>query len=127
MIDGTIARKTGTVSPLGARLDTVSDFVFMFVCVVRILPRMRLPVWIWGWMILVALMKITTVVVVLVRKKKLISIHSVFNKITGLALFLLPLSLTWVEHTYSVIPICALATVAAMQEVCFVAKGTDVL
>ena len=127
LIDGTIARKMGTVSQLGARLDTVSDLVFMFVCVVRILPRIRLPVWLWGWVILVALMKITTVVIVLMCKKKLISIHSVFNKITGLALFLLPLSLTWVEHTYSVATICALATVAAMQEVCFVAKGKDIL
>ena len=32
MIDGTIARKTGTVSKFGARLDTASDFVFMFLC-----------------------------------------------------------------------------------------------
>ena len=32
MIDGAIARKTGSVSKFGARLDTVTDFVFMFVC-----------------------------------------------------------------------------------------------
>ena len=28
MIDGTIARKTGAVSKLGAKLDTIADFVF---------------------------------------------------------------------------------------------------
>ena len=28
MIDGTVARKTKSVSEFGARLDTVSDFVF---------------------------------------------------------------------------------------------------
>ena len=28
MIDGTIARKTGSVSKLGAKLDTVADFVY---------------------------------------------------------------------------------------------------
>ena len=127
LIDGTIARKTGAVSQSGARLDTASDFVFMFVCVVKILPRIRLPIWIWGWIGLIALMKITTITVVFICKKKLISIHSVFNKITGLALFLLPLSLTWVEPTYSVALICVLATVAAMQEVCLVAKGKDIL
>ena len=39
MVDGTIARKTGSVSKFGARLDTVADFVFMSVCCVKILPR----------------------------------------------------------------------------------------
>ncbi|MDD6071017.1 MAG: CDP-alcohol phosphatidyltransferase family protein [Clostridiales bacterium] len=29
MIDGTVARKTGTVSEFGSRLDTIADFVFV--------------------------------------------------------------------------------------------------
>ena len=32
MVDGTIARKTKSVSELGARLDTVADSVFVAVC-----------------------------------------------------------------------------------------------
>ena len=59
--------------------------------------------------------------------KKLLSIHSVLNKTTGVALFLLPLLLTFVETTYSVATICALATIAVMQEVYFIAKGQEVL
>lgn len=34
MADGTIARKTKSVSELGARLDTVADSVFVAVCFV---------------------------------------------------------------------------------------------
>ena len=45
MIDGTIARKTGSVGEFGARLDTASDFVFMLVCCVKIIPRLYLAVW----------------------------------------------------------------------------------
>ena len=45
MIDGTIARKTGAVSKFGARLDTVSDFVFMLVCSIKILPLIQISVW----------------------------------------------------------------------------------
>ena len=127
MIDGTIARKTGAVSKFGAKLDTVADFVFMFVCWVKILPLIHIPVWLWVWIIVVALIKIFNITLVFIQKKKLISIHSVLNKITGFALFLLPLSLTFVETTYSVATICVLATIAATQEVCFVAKGQDVL
>jgi len=43
MIDGTIARKTGAVSEFGARLDTVSDFVFLSVSLVKFLPVVSIP------------------------------------------------------------------------------------
>ena len=127
MIDGTIARKTGAVSKFGARLDTVADFVFMFVCSIKILPLMYIPVSLWMWIIIVALIKIFNIVLVFIHKKKLISIHSVLNKATGFALFLLPLSMTFVETTYSVAIICVLATIAVMQEIYFIAKGQEVL
>ena len=127
MIDGTIARKTGAVSKFGAGLDTAADFVFMFVCSIKILPLLHLPVWLWVWMILVALVKIMNIALVLIHRKKIISIHSALNKTTGFALFLLPLSLTFVETTYSVATVCVLATIAVMQEVYFIAKGQEVL
>ncbi len=127
MIDGAIARKTGSISKFGARLDTVSDFVFMFVCSIKILPVMHLPLWLWGWIALIALTKIFNITLVFIRKKKLISIHSVLNKITGFTLFLLPLSLTFAPTTYSVATICILATIAVIQEVYFIAKGQEVL
>lgn len=127
MIDGAIARKTKTVSTFGAKLDTVSDFVFMSVCFVKILPRIHIPIWLWVWMIIVALIKFGNIAFVLIYKKKLISIHSALNKITGFALFLLPLSLTFVETVYSVTAICVLATVAVLQEIYFIAKEKEVL
>ena len=127
MIDGTIARKTESVSKFGARLDTVSDFVFMLICSIKILPILHMPVWLWIWIALIALIKILNIALVFICKKKLISIHSVLNKITGFALFLLPLSLTFVESTYSVATICVLATGAVMQEAYYIAKGQEVL
>ncbi len=127
MIDGTVARKTGSVSGFGARLDTVSDFVFVLVCSIKILPLLHIPAWLWVWIALIALTKILNLTFVFIAKKSLISIHSMFNKITGLALFLLPPTLTFVKTTYSVATICALATLAAVQEVYFVAKEQEVL
>ena len=127
MIDGTIARKTGSVSKFGARLDTASDFIFMFVCSLKILPIMHIPIWLWVWIIIVALIKIFNITLVFIHKKKLISIHSVLNKITGFALFLLPPTLTFAPTTCSIVTICVLASIAAIQEVYFIAKGQEVL
>ena len=122
MVDGMIARKTESVSESGARLDTVADFAFMFICSLKIFPLLRIRIWQCVWIIIVALIKIFNIVLGFVRKKKLISIHSVLNKITGLVLFLLPLSLTFIETTYSITTICVLATIAAIQEVYLITK-----
>ena len=127
MIDGTIARKTKAVSKFGARLDTVADFVFMFVCGIKILPLIRIPVWLWLWMGVIALIKITNIAFFFIREKKLLSIHSKLNKITGFALLLLPLSLVFIPAAYSVAALCILATVAAMQEAYFITKGQYLL
>ena len=127
LVDGTIARKTGAVSKFGARLDTVADLVLMIVCCVRILPRVYLPAWLWVWVALIALIKMLNIALVLICKRGLIAIHSVFNKATGVALFLLPLLLTVVKPADGIAAICVLATVAAVQEVWLIAKGHEVL
>ena len=122
MIDGIVARKTGAVSNFGSRLDTFADFVFVLVCSIKILPIIHIPVWLWVWISIIALIKMFNFALVFVRKKELLSIHSTLNKVTGFALFILPLSLTFIEPLYSVTAICILATIAAMQEVYFVSK-----
>ena len=35
MIDGAVARRTGTVSEFGSRLDTIADIVFVAVCLIK--------------------------------------------------------------------------------------------
>ena len=127
MVDGSVARRMGSASEFGARLDTVSDFVFMIVCAVKILPILRLPIWLWVWIVLIAFAKILNIALVFIAKKKLISVHSVLNKITGFALFLLPLTLNFVEATYSVLAICVLATVAVAQEVYLAKRERETL
>ena len=42
MADGIVARKTNSVSEFGSRFDGVADFVFVAVCLIKILPVSRL-------------------------------------------------------------------------------------
>ena len=49
--------------------------------------------------------------------KKLISPHTVLNKVTGLFLFLLPVTISFIELTYTLPFVCAVATAAAIHEV----------
>ena len=117
MIDGTVARKTNSATQFGARLDTVSDFVFMTVALIKFLPHLHIPVWLWIWIGIIAMIKLGNVALGFVRTKKLVSPHTLLNKITGLFLFLLPVTISVVDLTYTLPIVCTVATVAAIHEV----------
>ena len=76
MIDGPVARKTGTASKLGAKLDTAADFVFVAVCLWKLLPSLSVPLWLWIWIVLIALIKMINMISDYVIQKKYVS----FNK-----------------------------------------------
>ena len=125
MIDGAIARKTNAVSSFGSKLDTVADIVFMVVCAVKLLPMIYLPIWVWMWIAVIAIIKFANIVLGFVLRKKLVVYHSVLNKITGFTLFLLPFTLLLIEPTYSFAVMCTVATIAAIQEGYYTIKVND--
>ena len=125
MIDGTVARMTSSASEFGARLDTVSDFVFMTVALIKFVPHFHIPVWLWIWIGVIAMIKLGNMVWGFIRTKKLISPHTVLNKVTGLLLFLLPVTISFVDLTYTLPIVCTLATVAAMHEWYYMEKKHD--
>ena len=125
MIDGTIARKMNTVTEFGARFDTAADFVFVVVCLIKFLPVISIPAWLYVWIVLIALIKIIIIISGYVVQKKLVAVHSVMNKMTGVLLFILPLTFLIVPLKYLAIPVCAVATFAAVQEGHFIRTGRD--
>ena len=116
MIDGWVARKTNTVSEFGAKLDSVADFVFVVVCLVKLLPIMDFPTWLYIWIGVIAFIKIINIASGYVVQEQFVAIHSLMNKVTGILLFILPLTISFVDVKYSVIGICFIATFAAIQE-----------
>ena len=125
MIDGTIARRINTVSEFGARFDTAADFVFVVVCLIKLLPVINMPVWLWVWIVMIALIKTVNIISGYIVQRKLAVVHSVMNKVTGVMLFILPLTFSIIPLTYSAIPVCAVATFSAVQEGHFIRTGRD--
>ena len=125
MIDGTIARELNTVSGFSSKLDTVADFIFMAVCSIKLLPTMNLPIFLWIWIVVIAIIKIYNMVIGVIHRKNLMDFHTILNKITGLLLFLLPLTLRFIKPTYSFVVVCVIATIAAIQECYYTIKVND--
>ena len=116
MIDGAVARKTGTVSDLGSKLDTIADLVFTAVCLVKLLPVLEDPVWLLAWIAVIAVIKLLNIAVGYLKQKKFAAVHSVRNQVTGGLLFLFPLTLTFIDLKYSAAVVCAVAAAAAVYE-----------
>jgi CDP-diacylglycerol--glycerol-3-phosphate 3-phosphatidyltransferase len=60
-----------------------------------------------------------------VVKKKIITPHTVMNKVTGVLLFALPLTLPTVELKHSAPFVCTVATIAAIQEGHYIRTGRE--
>ena len=116
MIDGAVARKTGTVSEFSSRLDTIADIVFVAVCLIKVIPVLDVPVWLYIWITIIAFIKVANIAVGYIRQKEFISVHSLMNKMTGGLLFVFPLTLVYMDLRYSATVVCMVATVAAIQE-----------
>ena len=127
MVDGTIARKTNSTSNIGAKLDTIADFVFVAVSLIKILPAIQLPKFLWIWLSVIAIIKFSNIMMGIIYKKKLISLHTIMNKITGILLFLLPLTLHFIEIKYSSVVVCSVATFSAIQEGYYIGTGREIL
>ena len=123
MIDGTVARKTNSVSEFGSKLDTAADLAFVTASLIKLLPAISIPQWVWIWGGGIAMIKIGTILWAYISRKQFIALHTILNKITGLLLFLLPLTLSFVDLNYSTIAACSIATVAAIQEAVSVAAN----
>ena len=116
MIDGIVARKTGTASEFGSKLDTVADIVFVAVCLIKMLPVIDVPSWIFIWIVIIAFIKVANIAAGYIRQREFIPVHSIINKVTGAMLFAFPLTLTFIDLKYSSSVVCLVATVAAIQE-----------
>ena len=116
MADGAIARKTNSASRFGSRLDTIADLIFVVVSLFKLLPAIYIPQWLWIWGGLIAVIRIGNIIGGYVSKKQFISLHTIMNKVTGLLLFLLPLTIPFFEWSCIAIVVCSIATLAAIQE-----------
>ena len=116
VLDGFLARKLHTESKTGEMLDSAADLLFTVVYAVKILPLLNIPLWIRIWTAIIAATKITGILFASRKAQKLLIGHSFGNKLTGLLLFLLPISICAADVKYGAILVCITATVTVVKE-----------
>ena len=116
MIDGVVAREMGSVSEFGTKLDTAADFILVVVCLIKLISIIHVPKWLIIWIIVIAVIKAINLISGYVMRKEIVVLHTAMNKVTGILLFVLPLTLTFIDLKYSGAVISTLATFSAIQE-----------
>ena len=125
MIDGTIARKTNSTSKFGSHLDTFADFIFVAASLFKLLPAIHIPGWLWIWGGVIAIIKFSNIIWGYISTNQFISLHTIMNKVTGLLLFLWPLTISFAEWKYIAISACSIATFSAIQEGFYVITNSE--
>lgn len=116
MLDGFIARKTGTASSLGAKLDSLADLVMITVLLVLLYPVINPAPEILVWVLIIAVIRLISMGVAFKKYRTFASLHTYGNKITGLALFVFPILMSFFDSTALTYVLCALAGISAVEE-----------
>lgn len=118
VLDGWLARKTGSISEFGARLDSIADLLFYCILLIRLFPVLYqiLPREIWYAVLVIVAVRFASYAAAAVRYHRFASLHTWLNKLTGAAVFLLPYELfskSCVAYSWAV---CILAFAASAEE-----------
>ena len=114
LIDGPVARKTGSVSTLGSVLDTVGD-VLLYLSAIRILVITEHRSGPLLWMIGMMGIHLLASIIGSIRFKTFFFVHNVSAKAWGMLMFLLPFAIWFGWQDAWMIVICAAATFSAID------------
>ena len=112
VLDGAIARKYGTTSEKGAKLDSIADLLFYTLILIRIFPVMwvTLPKKIWVMVAAILIVRSAAYGTAARKYHRFASLHTYLNKVTGFMVFLVPYAIT----SPAAIPFCWCVCIVAM-------------
>ena len=122
ILDGIIARKTGTESKLGATLDSIGDLVFVLFASLSIFPVISVTPFLLLLIALVFIVRVGNMVLSKVTKGRIILLHTRLNKVTGFLLYVFPLTIDIVNTDYSIPMITLIALWAGIEETYLILK-----
>lgn len=117
-LDGFIARKMGTISDFGSKLDSVADLMLYFVMLVRIFPVLwiKLPHKIWIFVGAIVAVRLCAYLVAAKKYHRFASQHTYMNKASGLAVFAIPFAIATTMAVAFCWGVCVVAMIASLEE-----------
>jgi len=125
-LDGFIARKFNATSALGARLDSVADFVFFGVALYVFLTALPIPAFLILWAICIVAVRFMGLGRAFSKYKEWAALHTYAYKIAGFVFFCFPFLAALLGVVTAGIMLCGIATLATAEEI-YINEHADVL
>lgn len=116
IFDGYIARKTNTTSRFGEVLDSIADLILITVMLVIFIPLLALEQWMFCWIVVIALVRVISMVIGFMKYHAFASLHTYANKATGIILACFPILLHAFGLVATVYVLCGIASLSALEE-----------
>jgi len=115
LLDGYIARRIGSETLLGAKLDSIADLFMSGMIIITVMKQNQITMLIFAGIIIVFILRIGNAVFSKIKFRKISLIHTIANKLTGLFFFFCPLVYTFWGNNLLIIT-GILAFLAAIEE-----------
>jgi len=116
IMDGFIARKIDATSELGAKLDSIADMIMVGVLLFVFYPIVNTTIQIFVWASLIAIIRLSAMIVAMQKYKIFAMLHTYGNKITGMVLYIFPLLIPFIGANVIVYICCIVASISAIEE-----------
>lgn len=115
LIDGAIARKTGSVSMVGSVLDTIADTLLALNIFKIILLRKMMNIPLIIWFITNIALAIASMIVSAIKFKRIFMVHSIWAKILGGVVYLLPFAIYFNFYKVHIIIALSVFSIAMVE------------
>ena len=116
IVDGFIARLIDATSELGAKLDSMADMIMVGVLLFVFYPIVNPTIEIFIWVILIAIIRLSAMIVAMKKYKTFAMIHTYGNKITGIVLYIFPILIPYIRANVLMYICCIVASISAIEE-----------
>ena len=125
ILDGFLARKLHQESALGAKLDSIADFVFVGCLTIFAVINMNIPRWLWLCALAIALLRFVSYGIGFNKYHAFTALHTWANKLTGILIFAAPILYRLCGLRFTGIILCTVASVSACEELIITVKSKE--
>lgn len=116
VLDGFVARKFHMQTEFGAKLDSVSDVLFLIVVAVKVIPVLTIKPMFWVWGILIALLKLSNIAIIYKKHNTFGMLHTYSIKGCGVIMWLAPFFLTLLGTDVVLLILCIACSISTLEE-----------
>lgn len=123
ILDGFLARKLHLESTIGAKLDSIADFVFAGCLTIFVVANMKIPLWLCA--LAIALLRFVSYGIGFNKHHAFTVLHTWANELTGILIFAAPILYCLCGLRFTGIILCAVAFVSACEELIITVKSKE--